>query len=233
MTDASAPDSEVAMAPEDANPSLLRTLFAKADPELSDDALQALELRHRTKNILSIVQSLVNQTLRGEVTVEDARQALTDRLVAMGNAVDLLIQNDWKAAELEDIIASALTHRGRFGERVTLAGPPMHIGSGAAMSLNLALQELESNAIKYGALSAEDGTVRIEWSVGATDPANWLRLEWQEAGGPVVVPPNRKGFGTKLLATAIGRRLGGSTELDYRPEGFRWVLHASADGLRS
>lgn len=107
MIDVPEPE-EVPIAPVDKTPSLVRTLFAKADPDLSDDVLRALELRHRTKNILSIVQSLVNQTLRGEVTLDAARQALSDRLVAMGNAIDLLIQNDWEPAELEEVVRRAL-----------------------------------------------------------------------------------------------------------------------------
>lgn len=100
------------------------------------------------------------------------------------------------------------------------------------MSLSLALHELESNAIKYGALSVEGGTVRIEWSITAGEPS-WLRFEWREEGGPPVSSPDRKGFGTKLLASAIGRRLSGSADLDYRSEGFRWLLRASTDGLKS
>lgn len=233
MNDSITPDGDAAEATlPDGRPSLIRTMSAKADPGLSDDALQALELRHRTKNILSIVQSLVNQSLRGEISLEEARQGLSDRLVAMGNAVDLLIQNDWRPSELNDIVENALIHRSRFGPRVSIAGPTVHVGSGAAMSLSLALQELESNAIKYGALSVDGGTVAIDWSVEAADPAR-LRMEWREQGGPRVVAPVRRGFGTKLLETAVGRRLGGAAELDHRPDGINWVLRAPLDGLNS
>ena len=203
------------------------------EADLSDDALRLMELRHRTKNILAIVQALVNQTLRGEVTIDEARQALTDRLVAMGNAVDLLIGKAWEPTELKSVLACALTHAVKFGERVKVSGPEVHLGSGAAMTLSLALHELESNAIKYGALSDDVGSVHIEWSISPADAKNWLQLEWREENGPPVLRPNRSGFGTKLISSVTGRRLGGAAECQFQPEGFRWILLASAEGLAS
>lgn len=225
-------DKEPETNPAEAADGLIGALLASANPESNDAALQHMELRHRTKNILTIVQALVNQTLRGDVSIDDARAALSDRLIAMGNAVDHLMENDWEPAELEDVVARALNHRARFKDRVTLSGPRVPVGSGAAMSLSLALHELESNAIKYGALSNDVGGVTIEWSV-AEDPGHLLRLEWREEGGPLVTPPTRHGFGTKLISTAIGRRLRGSADLQYETKGFRWILTAPVAGFAS
>lgn len=230
MTAVSVSDNETETNSAEAAHGLIGALLASADSETNDAALQHMELRHRTKNILTIVQALVNQTLRGDISIDDARAALSDRLIAMGNAVDHLMENDWEPADLEDVVARALNHRARFKDRVTLSGPRVPVGSGAAMSLSLALHELESNAIKYGALSNDVGSVTIEWSI--TQDANpLLRLEWREEGGPLVIPPTRHGFGTKLISTAIGRRLGGSAELRYEPQGFRWLLSAPAAGF--
>jgi two-component sensor histidine kinase len=201
-----------------------------ADPVLTDEALKNLELRHRMKNDLSIIQSLVNQTLRADVTMEEARSALTERLIAMGKAVDLLLENAWQSARLDEVVSRGLAHRARFADRFTLSGPALQIGPGAAMSLSLALHELESNAIKYGALSNTSGRVTVAWT---TDEPGGFRFEWREQGGPAVKPPSRQGFGTKLIGTAVARRVGGHAELLYPPEGLVWILHASAAGLAS
>jgi two-component sensor histidine kinase len=203
---------------------------ADADPMLTDEALKNLELRHRMKNVLSIVQSLVNQTLRADVSMEEARSALTERLIAMGKAVDLLLENAWQSARIDEIVSRGLTHRARFADRLTLHGPALQLGPGAAMSLSLALHELESNAIKYGAWSNAGGRVTIGWT--ADEPVGF-RFEWREQGGPPVTPPIRQGFGSKLIGTAVARRVGGHAELLYPPEGLVWILHASAAGLAS
>jgi two-component sensor histidine kinase len=99
----------------------------------------------------------------------------------------------------------------------------VEVGAGAAMSLSLVLHELESNAMKYGALSAEGGTVDLRWTVieGAT-----LMILWEERGGPPVAPPTRRGFGTRLIGNGIARRLGGTADCQFEPTGFRWSLSA-------
>lgn len=200
---------------------------------MTDDALRMLELSHRTKNILSIVQALVNQTLRGEATMDDARRMLGNRLVAMGNAVDTLVQTAWQPASLEEIVRGGLIHGGSFVGRVRVAGPPVAVGGGAAMSLSLVLHELESNAIKYGALSNQTGIVDLSWSVTAGRGIATLLMKWQEQGGPPVQPPTRHGFGTRLIGTGIARRLGGKANCRFDPEGLRWTLSAPLAELAS
>jgi two-component sensor histidine kinase len=212
---------------------LMRSLHAVAEPEYSDDALRNMELRHRTKNILTIVQSLVNQTLKGDVGIAEARETLTQRLVAMGEAIDLLMRNDWEGAAIDEIVAGGLTHRIRFGDRLSIRGPSFPVGPGAAMSLSLALHELETNAIKYGALSNDCGTVEISWSMDTEATTDAFCFDWREAGGPPVHPPGRKGFGTTLISKAVARRMGGMAELDFKPEGLAWHLRAPAAGVRS
>jgi two-component sensor histidine kinase len=197
---------------------------------MSDDTLRMLELSHRTKNILSIVQSLVNQTLRPDRPMEEARRALGNRLVAMGNAVDTLLQTEWQPASLESIVRAGLIHGGSFEGRVRISGSMVEVGAGAAMSLSLVLHELESNAMKYGALSTDAGTVDVRWTVieGAT-----LMILWEERGGPRVSAPTRRGFGTRLIGSGIARRLGGTADCHFEPEGFRWSLTASLAELAS
>lgn len=193
---------------------------------MSDDTLRMLELSHRTKNILSIVQSLVNQTLRPDRPMEEARRVLGNRLVAMGNAVDTLLQTEWQPASLESIIRAGLIHGGSFEGRVRISGPAVDVGAGAAMSLSLVLHELESNAMKYGALSSPGGTVDLRWTVIGAGEGATLMLLWEERGGPPASPPTRQGFGTRLIGSGIARRLGGTADCRFEPEGFRWSLSA-------
>jgi two-component sensor histidine kinase len=193
---------------------------------MSDETLRMLELSHRTKNILSIVQALVNQTLRGDVPLAEARRTLSNRLVAMGNAVDTLLQTAWQGASLEEIVRAGLIHSGSFDGRVRITGPAVPVGSGAAMSLSLVLHELESNAIKYGGLSNESGTVDLRWTVIGPDEGATLTMVWQERNGPTVMPPARHGFGTRLIGSGIARRLGGKTDCRFEPDGLHWTLSA-------
>ena len=200
---------------------------------ISDDALRILELRHRTKNILSIVQALVNQTLRGDRTMNEARGVLSNRLVAMGNAVDTLLQTAWQPASLEEVVRAGLIHSSSFEGRVRVSGAPVPVGPGAAMSLSLVLHELESNAIKYGALSNDAGAVDLRWTVIGAGDAATLMIVWQERGGPPVTPPTRHGFGTRLIGTGIARRLGGTADCRFEPEGLHWSLSAPLAELAS
>jgi two-component sensor histidine kinase len=198
--------------------------------EESDAALRMLELRHRMKNVLAIIQSLVNQTLRSGRSMEEARQSLNRRLVAMGNAVDMLLETAWTPAQLRDLVGRALAHA---DGRVTLEGPDITVGPDAAMSLNLVLHELESNAVKYGALSNDGGTVAVRWRVEEKEGVRCLALEWREQDGPPVVPPSRQGFGSRMISKVIGNRFGGDSQTEFAPDGLRWRLSASLEGLAS
>jgi two-component sensor histidine kinase len=202
------------------------------DAETGDDleisSIRLLELRHRIKNLLGIAQAVANQTLRSGRSIDEARVALDGRLGAMGQAVDMLLQTGWTAGGLRELIGRALIE----GEpRVTLAGPDLVLGADAVMALTLVFHELESNAIKYGALADPAGRVAIGWHVEESDGTPRLRLEWAEHDGPPCVPPSRKGFGSKMMAKLVGGRLKGSAETDYCPDGLRWRLTAPLAAL--
>lgn len=190
--------------------------------------LRMLELRHRIKNILAVVQSLVNQTLREGVPMAEARQVLGGRLAAIGHAVDLLLSGAWDAAPLGDLIRSAMTSG---SERVRLAGPQVAIGSSTAMMLSILLHELECNALKYGALSTGAGLVTVSWHVegGSTER---LILDWIESGGPRIEAPAEQGFGTKLVSK-IAARFDGHAVPDFSPDGLRWRFSAPMASLQS
>jgi two-component sensor histidine kinase len=196
--------------------------------EAEIESLQLLELRHRIKNLLGIVQAVANQTLRSGRTIEEARVALDGRLGAMGQSVDMLLQTGWAAGDLRQLIRQALMDG---DERIALRGEDVVLGPDAVMALTLVFHELESNAIKYGALSHDDGRVEIVWSLSPGTDGEWLELEWAEHDGPPCIPPSRKGFGSKMMAKLIGGRLRGSAEAEYRADGLRWRLSAPVAAL--
>jgi two-component sensor histidine kinase len=187
--------------------------------ELDGDSIQLLELRHRIKNLLAIVQAVANQTLRSGRSIEEARKALDGRLGAMGEAVDMLLQTGWTAAPLPELIQRGLIHA---GGRISAEGPDLVFNADAVMALTLVFHELESNSIKYGALSSDHGKVRISWAL----VGERLELEWVEQDGPACVQPSRQGFGSRMIAKLVGGRFRGTAETEYRSDGLRWRLSA-------
>ena len=168
---------------------------------MAEDARQNIlnrEIQHRMKNTLAMVQALAQQTLRG-VSERGAVATLEQRLFALGKAHDVLLRNDWEAASLSGIVEEAIGALGQE-QRVSVSGDDLPLGPQAAISLSMLIHELGTNAIKYGALSVEDGRVAIAWRVeegsgGAAD----LVLTWDETGGPAPQPPTSKGFGSRLI----------------------------------
>jgi two-component sensor histidine kinase len=190
--------------------------------EVDVESIRLLELRHRIKNLLGIVQAVANQTLRSGRSIEEARTALDGRLAAMGEAVDMLLQTGWTAAPLAELIDRALVHA---GGRIRAEGPDLVFNADAVMALTLVFHELESNSVKYGALSADTGSVAIAWSL-AGEARDQLDLTWSEQGGPACARPSLAGFGSRMIAKLVGGRFHGTAETDYRPEGLRWRLSA-------
>jgi two-component sensor histidine kinase len=201
-------------------------LAGKPCRQAERDTTVQFELRHRFRNIVAVTQSLVSQTLRPDTPMESARERLTERLAAMGAAVDLLLGAEWKSSPLDAIVRASLAHYADHRERIHCKGPDVMIGSNAVISLTLALHELETNAIKYGALSVPDGRVDLAWSLVGSENEPKLWLQWCEHGGPAVSPPTRQGFGTRLISSAIGRFLSAEVQLEYTPGGVTWIMIA-------
>ncbi len=183
------------------------------------------ELNHRVKNSLAVVQSIAAQTLRGD-DMEGARGAFENRLTALAAAHDLLTSRNWQSASLREVIEKAGIGCGASSDRLTVAGPELRVQPRTAVSLAMAVHELCTNAVKYGALSNDGGRVRVEWSVDTSSGENRLRLVWQEEGGPPVAPPERRGFGTRMIERALAAELGGSARIDFLPEGISCTVEA-------
>lgn len=176
------------------------------------------ELNHRAKNTLALVQALAHQTLRGEDVPALVKETFNKRLAALGAAHSLLIQHNWTGAGLLDIAEQTLLAHCGDAARFTIDGAQVRVGAKPAVSIALALHELCTNATKYGALSNDEGVISLSWEVDDT-PESGIKMRWVETGGPMVVPPVRKGFGSRLLETALASELHGTVTIDYRPEG--------------
>lgn len=171
------------------------------------------ELNHRVKNTLATVQGIAHQSFRGEALSPAASAAFEGRLAALSAAHDVLTEENWSAASVGQIVEDAVAPYPI--ERFETAGPDTRLPPRESLSLALALHELITNAVKYGALSNDSGRVRISWQACETS----FRLEWREMGGPVVAAPARKGFGTRMIERALAADFGGRVELDFAPEG--------------
>jgi PAS domain S-box-containing protein len=177
------------------------------------------ELNHRVKNTLATVQSIASQTLRNTTTAAEAKEAIEGRLIALSRAHDVLTRESWEGADLYEITAQAVAPYASRGEdRLHLKGPRVLVPPRMALALAMALQELATNAVKYGALSNAAGEIRITWHVEQGEPAR-LHLRWDESGGPPVQAPTRRGFGTRLIERSLAHDLGGTAQIAFSTTG--------------
>jgi PAS domain S-box-containing protein len=175
------------------------------------------ELSHRSKNLLAVVLGIANQTVRtGDV------QKFESRLMALARCHDLLVEKGWEGALIEALIFAQLKPFADAADRIDAAGPLIMLHPEAAQNIGLALHELATNAMKYGALSSPEGRVVIRWDIDDQQTRRIFRLYWEERGGPPVSPPAHEGFGHRLL-----NRLGNETadtevSLVFASEGVSW-----------
>ena len=184
------------------------------------------ELNHRVKNTLAIVQSIAAQTLKGEDVGPQTRRALESRLAALAAAHDLLTTEHWETASLRQVIVKAGLGCGAGADRFDVAGPSLRLQPQTAVSVAMAIHELCTNAVKYGALSVEGGKVTVHWRADGPEDDRRLTLVWRETGGPPVSPPSRRGFGTRLIERGLASDLGGTARIEFAPEGVVCTVEA-------
>ncbi|MFM5916243.1 MAG: sensor histidine kinase [Novosphingobium sp.] len=178
------------------------------------------ELNHRVKNTLAIVQGLAMQSFRKVEGGDAAYRIFNQRLDALAAAHTLLTDRKWQAARLFDVLTGALAATGGDkADRCAIRGEDSELGPQTAVSLAMLLHELATNAIKYGALSNEAGTVEIETSIDRSDDEPLMRVVWREHGGPPVVTPEKTGFGTRLIRRGVANHRRASVEIEYLPGG--------------
>jgi len=195
---------------------VFRDITDRRSAEAQRDVLMK-ELEHRIKNTLAIVQSIAEQTFRNACVDPDVQRSFSARLVSLGNIHSVLTQRSWSSAELHETIVSAIRpHIPSNTQQVfEIGGPSLRLTPRAAVSFSMAVHELCTNAVKYGALSIPSGRVEITWTLNA----NKLGWTWRELSGPIVVPPARTGFGSRLIERSLAAQLNAQVKIDYDPGG--------------
>ncbi|AYV48582.1 histidine kinase [Caulobacter flavus] len=213
---------------------LLKILRDETPAKLAEDQRILLlnELNHRIKNTLAVIQSIAEQTLRTRSGDDQARRSLVDRIIAVSQAHDVLVEQNWAGADLAVIVRQALAPHRSGGALVTMDGPEVRLGSQQAVSMSLIVHELATNAIKYGALSTSAGQVAVSWNLAHDQcGARHLTFLWQERHGPSVSAPAQQGFGSRMIARAFHDG-GGQARLEFPPEGVRCVIVTPLAGGR-
>jgi two-component system CheB/CheR fusion protein len=198
------------------------------------------ELQHRVRNTLGVVRSIARRSAETSNSVEDYAAHLDGRLNAFARTQALVTRDPGAGVDLEYLVVEELLgYRAREGEQIRISGPKVRVQPKAAETFAMAVHELATNAIKYGALSQPSGSIDISWRIDETADPIELVFDWREKGGPPVVPPLRKGFGVELLERTVAFELKGRTTLAFDPAGVyctiaipfsRRVIHTPALG---
>jgi len=188
------------------------------------------ELKHRVKNTLAVLGAVATQTFR-DVSSKADLEKYQGRLAAFGRAHDLLTAANWAAAPLQDVISTALIPYRTGERRFTVSGPPLVVKSRQALALSLAIHELATNALKYGALTVASGHVSITWTSEDQEGEPKFVFIWREFGGPPASEPARVGFGSRLISRVLEDDFKGSVEVSYGSTGLICRLTAPLENL--
>jgi len=186
------------------------------------------ELQHRTRNLLAVVQSVANQTARSSTSIESFAAEFVSRLRALSRVQSLIARVDAQMIDLHDLVTAELTAHGKDAVesgKIIMSGPSVELPTAAAQALGLALHELATNAVKYGALAHPDGKVHIAWSFTTEGAEPQVSLEWRESGVEMpATKPERKGYGSELIERALPYQLDAKTKLEFASDGVRCAI---------
>lgn len=181
--------------------------------------LLVAELNHRVKNILSVVASMASQMARRCTSIEEFTDSFIGRIHGLAKTHDILSAKGWSDVDLGELLRAELDAFILEGARAGLQGPEVALKPREATTLGIAIHELATNALKYGAFSNRQGRLRLDWRVEDAGGGRTLVLNWAESGGPSVRPPERTGLGSELIKRSLAFELGGRVDMDYRPTG--------------
>lgn len=187
------------------------------------------ELAHRIKNILALVQAIASQTLKGSGDIALVKPIFLSRLAALSRGHNILIDARYKSAQLHTLAKSVAVEHA--DGRVFIDGPEIDLSAKCALALALAFHELTTNALKYGALSNDTGIVSLTWTITSEAPQPTLDLTWVESGGPPVSPPLQSGFGSRMIEKALASYVGGTSRINFNPQGLVFSLSAPVANL--
>jgi PAS domain S-box-containing protein len=227
----------VARTPDGKAHRLVSIVADVTERKAAEDHAQFLmhELSHRSKNLLAVIQSISRRTARTATTMEEFEIRFGRRLQGLAASHDVLVRNSWQGAPLADLLRQQLMPFTDIqSSRVELAGPDIVVTAEATQAIGLAIHELATNALKYGALSQPSGKVRISWNFACNAGASpQLLLNWIEQGGPPVSPPSRKGFGHLVVGEMVERSLNGKVDMEFAAQGLNWSVSIPATNLVS
>ena len=227
----------VARAPDGKAERMVSVVTDVTERKAAEDHIQFLmhEISHRSKNLLAVIQSIARRTARTAGTMEEFESRFERRLQGLAASHDVLVRKNWQGAPLAELVRQQLVPFVEIqSSRFELVGPDIVVTADAAQAIGLAIHELATNAIKYGALSAPTGKVRISWMFDKNAGASsQLSLNWIEQGGPPATPPPRKGFGHVVIVDMIERSLNGTVAVKFAVEGLKWSVSMPATNLVS
>jgi PAS domain S-box-containing protein len=189
------------------------------------------EISHRSKNLLAVVQAIAAQTARTSSSSADFAADFSARLKSLAASVDLLVQQEWRGVSMKELVHSQLGHYGDTSDRVEIIGLNVLLTPLSAQYLGMALHELSTNAVKYGALSGPEGRIRIEWQLRGASDKRHFQMTWTERGGPPARPPQHKGFGHLVIERMVAEALQGKVKLEFAPAGLSWTLDTDAAAM--
>jgi two-component system CheB/CheR fusion protein len=188
-----------------------------------------MELNHRVRNMLQVVIGLTRQTLREGQTPAEFGVTLTGRMRSLSQAYQLISEVEWGDVDLNDLVQQQLGPHLPQPARGSAKGPGVTLRPAGAVAMGLVLHELATNAMKYGALSGDDGHVAVSWIIKQVAAGRAVVLRWQERGGPPMVAPKRKGFGSELIRRQVKHTLRGEIDSSYNDEGFVAIITLPLD----
>lgn len=212
---------------------LISVISDISEKKLAEERQEFLlgELNHRTKNLISVVQAIVNQTAGTASSVPELKESLSHRLASMAASQDALLAKDGRQATVRDLVKAQLAIvLAPDDKRINAGGPDLLLEPDATRVISMALHELITNACKYGALSRPTGEVHITWAV-ASDDADEFTMSWLERRGPTVVQPTRVGFGRRVIERMVTGSTNGTVTLTFDPEGVEWRLRAPLSNI--
>jgi PAS domain S-box-containing protein len=199
---------------------IARDITAQKQAQVHQELL-AQEIQHRTKNLFAVVQAVVARSFEDNRSVADIKSAILSRLQSLAQTHAMLLDHDWSGADLTELVRMETT---AYVGRVTIEGPSLTLDAKTAQNFALAVHELATNAVKYGALSNLSGRVHISWSVA---DGGKFTFRWRESGGPPVMQPQRRGFGSTVLDHVMGHYFGAPPLLAYEPAGLTYELNGT------
>jgi len=205
---------------------------ASFDRSQAEDRNQLIlhELVHRSKNMLTLVQAMMRQLARENTTVAELQKEVDHRLRGLAMSISALAEVQWEGLPIHRLVKGHLDVFGSTAHQIEISGEDFLLSPEAAQNLGLILHELSTNSIKYGALSVEEGRVRLHWALDPSDQDS-VTMEWVETGGPPASQPSRRGFGSTIIKRHAESAFSAVVSTDYAQTGFTWAMTAPAKRL--